>query len=226
MGLLVPDIEFPLLAGLDESERSQLFAAAEPRRYGRREVVFHEGDPGDTLHLVLSGRLAVRVTTPLGDVATLSVLGAGQSFGELALIDPDGQRTATVVALEPTRTLALRRSALLALREQHPAFDRFLLGTLAAQVRRLSSMVLEALYLPVEQRIGRQLAYLARVYGGETGRAEIRLTQDDIAGAAGTTRATANRVLRALEARGAIVLARGRIVVLDRAGLDGGRAGP
>ncbi|MGH8921188.1 MAG: cyclic nucleotide-binding domain-containing protein, partial [Actinomycetes bacterium] len=78
-------IDFPLLTGLDEAERSRLLAAGEPRRFRRHEVVFHEGDPGDSLHLILSGQLTVRVTTPLGDVATLSLLGTGQSFGELAL---------------------------------------------------------------------------------------------------------------------------------------------
>jgi CRP-like cAMP-binding protein len=188
-------IEFPLLAGLDEAERSRLLAAGEPRRFRRHEVVCHEGDPGDSLHLILSGRLAVRVSTPLGDVATLSLLGAGQVFGELALLDPEARRTATVVALEPTRTLALRRSVLFALREQHPSIDRFLTMTLAGYVRRLSAMVLEAMYLPVEQRVRRQLAELAQIYGGDSRHVEIHLTQDDIANLAGTTRATANRVL-------------------------------
>jgi CRP/FNR family transcriptional regulator, cyclic AMP receptor protein len=213
-------IDFPLLVGLDEAERSRLFAAGESRRFRRHEVVFHEGDPGDSLHLILSGRLAVRVTTPLGDVATLSLLGAGQSFGELALLDPDARRTATVVALEPTRTLALRRPVLFGLREQHPSIDRFLITTMAGYVRRLSAMVLEAMYLPVEQRVHHQLVELARIYGDGSRRAEIHLTQDDIASLAGTTRATANRVLRALEARGVLTLARGRIIVLDRAGLE------
>lgn len=212
-------VDFPLLAGLDEAERGRLLAAGEPRRFRRHEVVCHEGDPGDSLHLILSGRLAVRVTTPLGDVATLSLLGAGESFGELALLDPDARRTATIVALEPTQTLALRRSVLFALREQHPSIDRFLITTMAGYVRRLSAMVLEAMYLPVEQRVRRRLADLARIYGGDAHRAEIHLTQDDIAHLAGTTRATANRVLRALEARGVLTLARGHIIVLDRAGL-------
>lgn len=213
-------IDFPLLAGLGEAERGRLLAAGEPRRFRRHEVLCHEGDPGDSLHLILSGRLAIRVTTPLGDVATLTLLGAGDSFGELALLDPDARRTATVVALEPTRTLALRRSVLFELREQHPELDRFLLTTMAGYVRRLSAMVLDAMYLPVEQRVRRRLVDLARIYGGDGSRAEIHLTQDDIANLAGTTRATANRILRALEARGVLTLARGRILVLDRTGLE------
>ncbi|MDN5918027.1 MAG: Crp/Fnr family transcriptional regulator [Pseudonocardia sp.] len=216
----MPRIEFPALRELDDVDRERLLAAGEPRRFRRREVVFHEGDPGDCLHLILSGRVAVRVTTPLGDTATLSLLAAGDVFGELALLDPDARRTATVVAIEPTRTLALRRPVLFAMRERHPEIERFLSTTLAGYVRRLSAMVLEALYLPVEQRVIHRLADLAGLYADQAGGAEIHLTQDDIASLAGTTRATANRVLRTLEQRGVLVLARGRIIVRDRRRLE------
>ncbi len=209
-------LEFPVLRDLDESDRTRLLAAGLPRRFGRREVIFHEGDPGDSLHLILSGRVAVRVTTPLGDTATLSLLGSGDSFGELALLDPEARRTATVLALEPTRTLVLRRAVLFGMREQHPEIDRFLTTTLAGYVRRLSAMVLDALYLPVEQRVTRRLADLAGIYPDGSGGADIRLTQDDVASIAGTTRATVNRVLRGLQARGVLALSRGRITVLDR----------
>lgn len=211
----MPSLEFAALRELDDAERGRLLAAGEPRRFRRREVVFHEGDPGDCLHLILSGRVAVRVTTPLGDTATLSLLAAGDAFGELALLDPQARRSATVVALEPTRTLALRRAVLFEMRARHPEIDRFLAMTLAGYVRRLSAMVLDALYLPVEQRVVRRLADLARLYPDAGGGAEIHLTQDDVASLAGTTRATVNRVLRALEARGVLVLARGRITVRD-----------
>jgi CRP-like cAMP-binding protein len=213
-------IDFPLLAGLDDAERTRLLAAGEPRRFRRHEVVFHEGDPGDCLHLIMSGRLAVRVTTPLGDVATLSLLGAGESFGELALLDSDARRTATVIAVEPSRTLALHRSVLMELREQHPSIDRLLATMFTGYVRRLSAMVLDAMYLPVEQRVCRQLIHLAQIYGGAARCVEIKLTQDDIASLAGTTRATANRILRGLETRGVITLARGRIIIRDRNELE------
>ncbi len=207
--------ELPVLQDLDEPERRRLLAAAKPRRFRRREVVFHEGDPGDCLHLILAGRVAVRVTTPMGDVATLSLLGPGDAFGELALLDPDARRSATVEALEQTDTIALFRTDLFELRERHPAIDRFLTRTLASYVRRLSSMVLDALYLPVDKRIARRLADLADLYADGAATADIQLTQDDVAGIAGTTRATANRVLRALEARGVLTLNRGRITVHD-----------
>ena len=111
----------------------------------------------------------MRVTTPLGHTATLTMIGAGDVFGELALLTPDARRTATVVSLERTHTLALGSAQVAALRRQHPQIDRFLTGLLARHLRRTSALVLEALYLPVETRLARRLSQLARVYDGDIG---------------------------------------------------------
>jgi CRP/FNR family cyclic AMP-dependent transcriptional regulator len=210
--------DFPMLRGLADEERRRVVAAGVPRRFGAREVVFHEGDPGDTLHLLVSGRVAVRSTTRLGQVATLNLLGPGDAVGEMALLDPRARRTATVVALEPTHTLALEGRRFAELRRRHPQIDRSLAALLAAKLRRASEQVVESLYVPVEVRVARRLVELADAYGGE-----IRLTQDDLAGLVGTTRATANSVLRSLAGRGAVALRRGRIAVTDRGALE--RAG-
>ncbi len=211
--------EFALLRGLEDAERRELLASCTPRRFKRREILCHEGDPGDTLHLVKSGLLLIRVATPLGYTATLTVIGPGDAFGELALLSPDAKRTATVEAAENAETLSLSRAQLTTLRATHPDIERMLTRTLVEQVRRLSGMVLEALYLPVEARVVRRLVNLARIYGGGAPIAEIRLTQDDLASMAGTTRVTANKILRELEQRHIVALRRGRIVVTDRAAL-------
>jgi CRP/FNR family cyclic AMP-dependent transcriptional regulator len=168
----------------------------------------------------VSGKLAVRVTMPLGQIATLSLLGPGDSFGELALLDPESLRTATIVAIEEAHTLTITGAQLEELRRQHPQVDAYITETLTSYVRRLSTMVLEALYLPVEDRVTRRLARLAGLYSRDNASAEIRLTQDDLASMAGTTRATANKVLQDLAGRGLLTLGRGRISVPDRFALD------
>lgn len=211
--------DFEILRGLGESERREILASCTPRRYKRREILCHEGDPGDCLHLIESGRLIVRVATPFGNTATLTMLGPGYSFGELAVLDSNSRRTATVEAVENTETLTFSRAQLTALRQRYPEIDRVMIATLAAQVRRLSAQVLEALYLPVETRVVRRLIDLAGIYGGSNSIAEIRLNQDDLASMAGTTRATANRVLRDLQQRNILTLTRGRITVVDRVAL-------
>jgi CRP/FNR family transcriptional regulator, cyclic AMP receptor protein len=201
---------FDLLQGLDTDDRRTLLAACQPRRFGRREVVFHVGDPGDHLHLVVSGRFAVRVPTADGNMVTLGLVGPGGTFGELVLLDAGRRRSATVVALEPGGTLALGSAQFGMLRRQHPQLDRVLNELLAASVRRLTDLGAEALYLPVDRRLARRLVTLADQYDGA-----IPLTQEDLADLAGTTRATANGVLRRFAGRGMLRLARGRIVVED-----------
>lgn len=207
--------DLPALRALDESERSRLLGAGRLRRFARREVVFHEGDPGDCLHLILEGRVALRVSTPSGDEVALSLLCRGEIFGELAVVDDDACRAVTALALEPTRTLAVDGVVLRRLRRRNPGIEAMVTDALAAQVRRLSATVLELLRQPVDKRVARRLADLAPLYRCGAAEVEIPLTQDDLASFAGTTRATANRALRALASGEVISLARGRITVVD-----------
>src|ERR1051325_1464087 len=113
-------MHWPILAGLAEEEAHLVRATARRRPYPREEVVFHEGDPGDTLHLVESGRFAVRIVTQYADEAILTVLGPGEFFGELALLTPGAPRSATISALEPATTLALHADDFRRLRREHP----------------------------------------------------------------------------------------------------------
>jgi CRP-like cAMP-binding protein len=208
-------MEWSLLGGLAAEDRRRIVQAARRRRYARHEVVFHEGDPGDTLHLLAAGHMAVRITTPLGDTATLTVLGPGDAFGELALLAADARRTATVVALEASETLALRRDQFEELRREQPAFDRLLIELLAADVTRLSERLLEALYIPADKRVLRRLLGLAGQYGDGSAGTVVPFTQEDLATMAGTTRPTANRILNDAETAGLVRIGRARIEILD-----------
>jgi CRP/FNR family transcriptional regulator, cyclic AMP receptor protein len=212
-------MEWTLLAGIPEADVQRLLSIARRRTFRRGEVVFHMGDPADTLHLIASGRFAVRVQTALADVAILTVLGPGQLFGELALLEPDAHRSATVEALEPGETRSVHRPDFEELRRRHPQVSDVLIAILAGQVQRLSRQLLEALYMPADSRVLRRVSELAELYGPGDGEVTIPLRQEDLAGLAGTSRATVNRVLREEEGRGTVRLGRGRVVVVDRAAL-------
>ncbi|MEX2554630.1 MAG: Crp/Fnr family transcriptional regulator [Actinomycetota bacterium] len=208
-------MEWELLAGLSPEERDSLLALARRRRYARNEIIFHQGDPAETLHLIESGRVSVRVTTPRGDVATLAVLGSGDFFGEMALITPPPARTATIVALEPTETVIIHRDAFQDIRSRSPEVNEVLAAALATQVKRLTSHLLEALFVPVQTRVFRRLLALGDVYAEGTTDLVIPLSQDDIAALAGATRPTVNSVLKDAERSLMIALGRGRIEVRD-----------
>lgn len=202
-----------------DQDRRRVLQTTQRRKYPRGEVLFHEGDPGDALHILTRGHVAVRTTTPLGEVTTFTVHGPGDAFGEGALLAPDARRTATVVALEATETRALRREDFESLRRDHPEVDRFLIEVLAAQVRRLSAHLREALYVPAETRVLRRLVTLCDSYRDGEGSVVVPLTQDDVASLAGTSRPTTNRVLKAAGDQGIVKVGRGRIEILDAVAL-------
>jgi CRP-like cAMP-binding protein len=213
-------MQWPILEGLSAEDVRRVLAAARRRKFARGEVIFHDGDPADTILLIEKGRVAVRVTTPLGHTATLAVFGPGDVFGELALVAGGGSRSATAVALETTETLAIHQDAFDSLQAEHPTVTEVLVHLLADKVRTFNTMLLEALYVPADTRVLRRLVAVAGMYAEDGSTAVVPLTQEDLAGLAGTTRATVNRVLRAEEKRGTVALARGRITVTDREALS------
>jgi CRP-like cAMP-binding protein len=207
------------LEALEEGTRRRLVEGAQRRRYRRGEVIFHEGDPANSMHVLLSGHVSVGVTTPLGDSAVFTVLGPGALFGELALLTDNPERSATTSALDPVETLCLRADHVAMVRRADPAMDRFFISVLADYLKRQDARLLEALYVPVEKRVLRRLVALSRLYGGGEQGTVIPLTQDVLADLAGTTRPTTNQVLRGAEADGIVSLGRGHLCIADPAAL-------
>lgn len=212
-------MDWELLAGLPAEQREELVALGRRRSFGRNEVVCHAGDPADSLHLVVSGLLAVRVSLESGDTAMINVLGPGGYFGELSLLRADQRRTATIAALEPATTLAISHSAFSRLRAQNPALEQALAGLLADRIDQLSQKVLELTYLGVDRRLYRRLDELCDASQAAGGPAVVPLTQSQLAELTGGTRPTVNQALQRLVDQGIVAVGRGRVEVLDRARL-------
>jgi CRP/FNR family transcriptional regulator, cyclic AMP receptor protein len=208
-----------LLAALGEEERSNLLRVAVRRRFRRSEVVFHEGDPGDSLHIVMRGIFIARSSSILGHSITVNVFGEGAVFGEGVLVTEGSRRSATISTLHAGETLMITRTEFDALRARDPRVDRFLVSVLAERNRVLTAQVVELLYCPAETRIYRRLLAFADLSGSAEAGGWIRLGQSDLAELAGTTRPTTNRALRRAEERGLVELARGGIRIADPEGL-------
>ena len=208
-------VEWQLLADVPDEALHALLTIARRRTFARGEVVFHRGDPADSLNLIRTGRFSVLITTPLGDTAMLSVRGPGDAFGELALLGRESARSATVSALEPAETHSVYRDDFERLRHEHPIVNDVLVGILTDRLRRLSDQLVEAYYVPADRRVLRRMCELTEQYRAGDGEVVVPLTQEEIAELAGTSRATVNRVLREAEERGSVELRRGRTAVLD-----------
>ncbi|HEY1344364.1 MAG TPA: Crp/Fnr family transcriptional regulator, partial [Streptosporangiaceae bacterium] len=206
-------MDWPVLAPVPAEDRRRLVARLGRRAYRRDEVIFHQGDPADTLHLIATGHVSVRVTLPGGEFVILAILGPGDAVGERALVGDPRPRGATVIALEPCETLSLGRDQFERLRASYPGVNRFLVELLSARVDRLNGYLLEALYVPAERRVLRRLLDLCQLYDGDGQHIVIPVTQDMLASLAGTTRPTANQVLGRLAASQLVEVSRGQILV-------------
>ena len=205
----------PCCRALREDVRAEFLGVARRRSFARNEVVCHAGDPADSLHLIISGRLSVRVSLASGDTAMINVLRPGDYFGELALLRPDGHRTATITALEPAETLVVTASAFHRLCQAQPAVERTLSTLLGHRIDELSQRLLEAMYVGLDRRLYRRLLELCDSYASGDGPVVVPLTQAQLADLTGGTRPTVNQALQRLVEQGIVELSRGKVVVLD-----------
>jgi CRP/FNR family transcriptional regulator, cyclic AMP receptor protein len=208
-----------MLDVLPEPGRDQVLRAARRRQFARGDMVLRQGDDASSLFIVETGHLAVRLLAPSGESAILTVMGPGEVLGEMAMLTTRHERTASVQAINDVTVRVLRADDFDRLRRQHPEVNDFLLQVLTHRADRLSRLVIEAYHMPVDQRIARRLLEVGRLFAGERMPVVLGLTQDEVAQLAGTTRPTANQVLKRLEGDGVVRLERGRVELHDIAGL-------
>jgi CRP-like cAMP-binding protein len=204
----------PLFAGLPPGELAELNGRLRRRRLARGQTLFLEGDPGTSLCIVETGRVKLGLTSPEGREIILTLLGPGDVFGELALLD--GQpRSANASAVEPSDVLLLARDDFLAFLRQRPELATVLLATLSGWLRRLTTQMQDVAFLDVPARLARTILRLAEAEQAMHGQPVTpRLTQTDLAGMVGTTRETLNKWLGFYEDEGLIRRDKRQIVVL------------
>jgi CRP/FNR family cyclic AMP-dependent transcriptional regulator len=197
-----------ILAALDAGH-----LAVNERTFHKGDVVFRQGDPGDSLHLVRRGMFAIRASTPSGTDLIVDILVPGDVFGEFAVFSNQRRRTTAVTALAAGTTLAVQRNQLRAAIGFRPELAEELIATIIGKAESTTQRLVEMLHIPAELRVLRALLSMS---AKEEVSSPVRLTQEELASFAATTRPTANRVLREEEERGTVELSRGQVTVLDR----------
>ncbi|HET9345328.1 MAG TPA: Crp/Fnr family transcriptional regulator [Candidatus Limnocylindrales bacterium] len=208
-----------LFGHADEGTLATLAAALRIRRFRKGETVFHQGDPGDALFIVAGGSVKVVLPSDEGaEPAIVAVLGPGEFFGELAILD-GAPHSATIVAVEPTETLVLHRDAFLALIDEQPELRRALLASLATEIRRLTGHVEDLHFLDLPGRLSSRILRLS-VDCTPDDDGSIRIpwpyTQSELAGMIGGSRQSVNRLLADLADEGLVRIERDLLVVTDR----------
>ena len=211
-----------LFARMTDPMLDDLARSMRVRRYRPGETIFHQDDPGDSLHVVLTGAVKIVLPSAEGeDPAILATLGPGDFFGGLALLD-GAPRSATAVAMGATQTLVLRREMFLEFVDRDADLRRALLAALAAEIRTSTDQVHDLQFLDLPARLARRLLRHAEGLppdaDGST-RLPWPYTQSELAGMIGGSRQSVNRLLGDFAARGLIRPEREAIVLLDLRGL-------
>ena len=207
----------PLFSGVPEEQLRLLTTVVTRRSTTRGSIIMAAGDPTDSLYIILSGRLKVMMSDADGKEVILSILGPGEFFGEMGLID-DNPRSASVVAIEPCELLAITRrdfkKCMTDNAEMAVAVMRGLVRRLREADRKIGSLAL----LDVYGRVARLLLDMAETVDGQK-MVTKRLPKQDIAKMIGASREMVSRVMKDLqvggfiEMRGSTILLRDNIVL-------------
>ena len=212
-----------LFAGLSEEDLEAIAEVSVSRRYQAGEVVFREGDGGDTCYIVRSGLArAVRQHSD-GRSITLSHFGPGDIFGELAMFDEE-PRSATVDVIDALEAMAIPGRDMQRLMREYPEIAVKLNTALAQRLRATNERLARQSFQTVQSRVAAVLAQMvATARSGSEGGSDvvIALTQADLAKLAGSSRESASRFLASLERSGVITQGRGRLTVHDPDALEG-----
>lgn len=185
------------------------------RRFAGGEVIFHQGDPADRVHIIESGSVRITIASVDGREGTLAILGPGWVFGEAALVD-GGHRSAGAVALEPVVTATLDRGALAALADEQPAIREAVMEGLGRWMHQLTDQIAELHFLDLRGRVAATLVRLARTAGRAGGPVTLPpVTQAELASLAASTRQRVNAALGELVRDGLIAYDGRRITVCD-----------
>jgi len=198
-----------LLRSVPDADLTALARASRTRAYRRGQLVCTTGDPGDTLIVVISGRVKVMVRSADGGELTLAAVGPGGTLGEVSVAD-GGPRSADVETMEDSRLLLVPRQQIQDICASVPTASQALASSVAATLRRLTEATSDLVFLDLPRRVAKVLLSQPR---DDAGVITPHLTQEQLAHQAAGTRQSVNAAMRGFERRGWITL-NGRAVTV------------
>ena len=200
----------PFFRDLDDDALVALESQMRPRKVRRGDRLFSQGDTGDSLFLVASGRVKLFVEDPNGEQLTILFCGPGNCFGEMALLDGKA-RSASAEALERTEVWVVTRRSFLDLIRHAPEISIEMIVFLCSKLRTNLDRMEEFIFLDAYERVGRQLVRMATK--DPSGNYAVRITQDELAKLVGNSREQVNRALADLSSLGHVSIRRGHLQI-------------
>ena len=212
----------PIFANLGPEQLQPLTSKLRRRQYQRGEVIFHQDDPADRMHIVAQGTVRISITSEDGREKDIALLQAGECFGEMALLD-GSNRSATATAIEPSQTFALYRQDFMDFLQEHPQVVAETTSLLTRRLRSVNQMIGDMAFLDVPTRLAKQLLELAGTYAGDAGpqgAVEVPIGQDELARLVGASRETISRALNSYRRLGILTTSHRRITITNLQALE------
>ena len=207
----------PLFKALDDQSALSLRQSMKSQNLKKGQTLFKEGQPGDHLYLVKTGKVKLSHASGDGRESVFMVLGPGDMFGELSLFDP-GPRTSTAIAVTESEVLGLGHNVLIPWLEDKPEVAQALLQALAHRLRRTSETMSDLVFADVPGRVAKALLELGEKFGSKNSSGlavHHDLTQEELAQLVGASRETVNKALADFASRGWIRLETKSVELLD-----------
>ncbi|OFT61699.1 CRP-like cAMP-activated global transcriptional regulator GlxR [Corynebacterium sp. HMSC05E07] len=206
-----------IFQGVDPVAVQNLIEQMETVRFPRGTTIFDEGEPGDRLYIITSGKIKLARHAPDGRENLLTVMGPSDMFGELSIFDP-GPRTSSAVCVTEVTAATMNSEMLKQWVADHPAIAQQLLRVLARRLRRTNANLADLIFTDVPGRVAKTLLQLANRFGVQEGgalRVNHDLTQEEIAQLVGASRETVNKALATFAHRGWIRLEGKSVLIVD-----------
>ena len=208
----------PLFSGLQRDDLETLSTIVSRKEFGKKETLFHQGDPGDEFMILTEGSVKVELMNAEGKELTLTILTPYQFLGELALLD-DVPRSATVISMENSALLSINKRDFARILESFPRMSVPMLRQLTRRVRVLTDDIASMAFLDSYSRVTRKLLTLADEMGENLPNGHVLidrpLTHQQLANLVGTTRETVTKILNEMKDNGLLSIRRHRITILD-----------
>jgi len=209
----------PLFRGLSSPALVRIAELAVQRSFRSGELVFSQGDPGDALYAVVTGKIRISAGAPDGREIFLNIMEPGDTFGEIALLD-GGTRTASATATVPSELVSIRREHFLGLLEREPRVALEQLRLCGERLRWTSGLLEDAALLDAPARLAKRLLSLGQLHGQRSRDGlMVRISQEDLANFLGVSRQVVNQHLQGWKSRGWVDLGRGVLTVRDEAAI-------
>jgi CRP-like cAMP-binding protein len=205
----------PLLARLPTDDVRALASHARLHTFREGAPLVREGEPGDSLHVIVSGSVRISISSSDGEEATIATLGPGETIGEFSIFDRL-PRSATATATQKTQTFVVTREDFSAWLQKRPHAAMALLETMSQRLRRTNQGLTDVMFLDLQHRLAKQLCAMADSAGeSDAGEIRLRVKQVDLGSMLGVTRESVNKELQHFQRQGWLRTNRGGVTLMD-----------